>query len=165
MRSNICGLKNIMNHLTFDNLSSTFGFRKKTKIFSMEKILSSFAFPISIITILFSFHFAVAQETEYKEKQLQLIKQNATKMDEATLRAKMRADGLFDPVIDKLIAQRKLWEKQGRNVNWSNAVNSRNAQTPVVNAPCSGLGVESGWGAWNWQQGSNNGSNPPVWSG
>ncbi len=126
----------------------------------MKKYILS-VFSLLFLTF-FSFHFLVAQQVQYKEKQLEITKHNTDRMDEATLRADMKSDGLSDPMIDKLIAQRKLWEQQGRNVSWTSA---RNAQPPVVNAPCNGLGVEGGWGAWLWQEGTNSGGNPPTWVG
>src|ERR1017187_9839853 len=93
-----------------------------------------------------------AQNTTYTEKQLQITKQPTNGKDEATLRKQMKADAVSDPVIDKLLAQRKLWMLKGKTVNWSNA---RNAQPPIINAPCNGLGVENGWGAWSGSQGDN----------
>ena len=100
---------------------------------------------------------------QYKERDLQITTHKTNAMDEATLRQKMKEDGLTQPVIDKLIAQRKLWMKKGdaNNYLWTSA---KNNQTPVVNAPCNGLGVENGWGAWQWQKGGNSGANPPNWT-
>src|ERR1051326_5892997 len=116
---------------------------------------------------IFSFQFANAQ-VKYEEKSVKVTPQDINNLDEKAVREKMRADGLFDPVIDKLLAQRKLWTQKGKNYNWLSAKygnNIPNGCTPATTAPCSGLGVEGGWGAWQWQNGTNSGANPPVWSG
>ncbi|MBI3501950.1 MAG: PKD domain-containing protein [Bacteroidetes bacterium] len=128
----------------------------------MKKVftLSRFLFCEALIA-LFCFQTATAQEVKYKEKNMQITTHETSQMDEATIRKKMKEDGLFEPVIDKLLAQRKLWVQRGGNYKWSNATNGN--CTPNGSAPCGGLGVESGWGAWQWQNGTNSGSNPPTW--
>ena len=125
---------------------------------------------LASIALLFTIQFLNGQAihpvpntgVEYKERNVSVTSHKTKGMDEATLRKKMKADGLVDPVIDKLIAQRKLWEKNG-TYTWTSVKN--NNQNPIINAPCNGLGVENGWGAWQWQKGSNSGANPAVWTG
>lgn len=113
--------------------------------------------------IVFALAFNCAEgQTQYKSRNLTVTDHVTNEMDEATLRKKMKEDGLTDPLIDKLIAKQKLYKKQGK-VTWSSAKNT--GQNPVVNAPCSDLGVENGWGAWQWLKGGNSGANPPVWTG
>ena len=72
----------------------------------------------------------------------------------------MKDDGLSEPMIDKLILQRKELEKSGRNVSWS-PIKKYN---PKLNSLCN-MGVENGWDTWQWQMGSNSSLNPPVWAG
>lgn len=105
------------------------------------------------------------KDMPYKQRDVTVTTHKTNQMDEATLRQKMKEDGLLDPVIDKLIAQRKLWMQKGNNFNynWTSVKNA--GQNPIVNAPCQGLGVESGWGAWMWQEGGNSGANPATWTG
>jgi len=120
------------------------------KHFNSQKLIGSCLMLAVSYWLLASSLFA--QNTLYKEKHLQVTKQKTNDIDEATLRKQMKADGVSAPVIDKLIAQRKIWLQKGKIVNWSNA---KNAQTPVINAPCNGLGVEGGWGAWKGADGDN----------
>src|SRR3990172_8580010 len=112
--------------------------------------------------ILFSFQDVIAQDIKYKSKDLQVTKQKTNGFDEATLRQKMKADGLSDPIIDKLIADRKVWMKQGKNISWTNVKNSGNP--PVVQAPCGDMGGENGWGQWLSQVGTTNSGAPPTWT-
>ena len=62
---------------------------------------------------------------------------------EKSLREKMKADGLSEPVIEKLIQQRKELEKSGRMVQWISM-----KKNPSTSAICGDMGVENGWGAW-----------------
>src|ERR1035437_2489549 len=96
---------------------------------------------------------------QLKERPVVVTTQKSSEMDEATLRKRMKDDGVSDPVIDKLLAQRKEWMKKGKTVNWTNA---KNAQTPVTHASCGALGAESGWGAWSGAQGDNSGYPPSA---
>ncbi|MCE2847521.1 MAG: hypothetical protein LW707_10950 [Sphingobacteriales bacterium] len=86
---------------------------------------------------------AIAQE--YRKRELQLDREPLPVFDEANLRAKMRADGLAEPVIDKLVAQHRSWYAEGRKVAWTHGAAKSNP--PTTQAACSGLGVENGWGA------------------
>ena len=71
---------------------------------------------------------------------------------------KMKADGLSDAVIEKIIKQRKEMMQKGKNVLWTNL---KNAQLPVPSAICDDIGVENGWGAWDGAPGT---SGPPAFS-
>ena len=133
------------------------------KIFSPSAFSPAKSYCITgLALILFSIQFAVAQNVTYKEKPLNVTKQKTNGFDEATLRAKMKADGLSAPVIDKLIAQRKLWLQRGKNVYWTNVKNA--GQHPIVNAPCTDLGVENGWGAWQGMTGSESSGPSQSWN-
>lgn len=79
--------------------------------------------------------------------------------EEKITRQKMKEEGLPFPVIDKLIQQNKELEAVGRKVNWISM-----KQNPSANSSCSGMGVENGWGVWQWQMGTNSGGNPPVFT-
>ena len=63
--------------------------------------------------------------------------------DEQSLREMMKNDGLTEPVINKLIKERKQLAESGRNLKWTNL-----KTTAVTNALCNDMGVENGWGAW-----------------
>jgi hypothetical protein len=79
--------------------------------------------------------------------------------DAKTIRQKMKEDGLSEKMIDKLIEQRKELEASGRKVSWTSM-----KQNPSINAPCGYMGVENGWGAWQWRNGTNSGANPPTYA-
>ncbi|MBI4931368.1 MAG: PKD domain-containing protein [Bacteroidetes bacterium] len=85
---------------------------------------------------------------------------NTAGFDENTLRARMKVDGLSDPVIDKLIAQRKLLSMNGKSVEWIGM--KKASSTPVPFAACSDMGAENGWGAWCGAAGT---SGPPSFGG
>ena len=96
---------------------------------------------------LISFNaFAQQKGVIYKPKDINVSKQKTNELTEAELRAKMKADGLLDPVIDKLIEERKVWVKQGKNIQWTNVTNK--GSNPVPLAPCGDMGGENGWGSW-----------------
>ncbi len=58
----------------------------------------------------------------------------------------MRQHGLDDnKILDYLDAQAKAKAQQGKNTV---TPLNKSGQLPIANAACSGLGVESGWGAW-----------------
>lgn len=124
-------------------------------------------FILSFFSSLFLFSLLIcasvmnAQEVKYQKRDLQVTKHNTTSFDEATLRQKMKADGLLDPVIDKLIAERKVWMKQGKNLNWTSVKNA--GSNPVVQAPCGDMGGETGWGAWQADIGTAN-SGSQTWT-
>ncbi|HEY4797771.1 MAG TPA: PKD domain-containing protein [Bacteroidia bacterium] len=119
---------------------------------------------ISFTTFSF-FQLSIAQNIKYKEKQLLVSREKTNDIDEGTLRKQMKADGVADVVIDKLIAQRKDWIKANKNVFWSNV---KNAQLPIGNASCGGMGVEgASWGSWTGNQGDNSAgpSSNITWGG
>ncbi|MBI4931367.1 MAG: PKD domain-containing protein [Bacteroidetes bacterium] len=103
-----------------------------------------------------------AQNVTYQKKQLEITKQKTNDFDEATLRQKMKADGLAAPIIDKLIADRKVWMQQGKNVSWTNVKNAGSNPTPM--ATCGDIGGENGWTAWLGDIGSVNSGAPPTWT-
>lgn len=122
----------------------------------MHKII-----PVLFSAALFSAGSISAQNNvKYQSRPLEVTKQKTNGMDEATLRKKMKADGLNDAVIDKLIEQRKVWMNQGKNIYWTNA---KDAKPPVTQAPCNDMGVESGWGAWQGDLGTAN-SGSQTWT-
>ncbi|MFN5355103.1 MAG: PKD domain-containing protein [Bacteroidota bacterium] len=94
---------------------------------------------------------------EYRKRELQLDREPLPVFDEVSLRQKMRADGLADPVIDKLVAQHRSWYAEGRKVAWTHG--AAKITHPSTQAACNGLGVENGWGAWSGLDGSNNNAN------
>ncbi len=80
---------------------------------------------------------------------------------EKNIRQKMKADGLSEQMIDKLLQQRKELEKTGRHVNFSSL-----KKNPTVDTASScNMSVENGWDAWEWRTGTNSGANPPIYSG
>jgi len=99
--------------------------------------------------------------SEANAQNLTVTKTDTKDFNEQLLRQKMKDDGLSEAVIDKLIIQQKQWMQKGKNVIWSNV---KNTTTPVVNASCSDMGVENGWGSWSAATGSNGSYNPPVWN-
>jgi PKD repeat protein len=79
---------------------------------------------------------------------------------DAQLRKMMKADGLTDPEIDKIIAGKKLFlEKYKGTMTVSQKLKKGGGPNPVPYA-CTDLGVESGWSLWEGAPGTNNGSNP-----
>lgn len=72
-----------------------------------------------------------------------------TPSDESKQRELLTADGVPAPTIDKLIAERELVFKSGKNIQWTQL-----AKNPVPMALCSDMGVENGWGAWTAQTGN-----------
>lgn len=125
----------------------------------MSRISFTTSFVLSGCAFL-AFGSLFAQTQQVSQSPLQFTKQSTADFDEATLRAKMKADGVLDPVIDQLIAERKEWMKKGQNVYWTNV--KQTDPNPVIQATCADMGAESGWGAWQWQVGGNSGSNPAV---
>ena len=106
----------------------------------------------------------MAQQVNYKDKPVTFIKQRATHFDEKTLRENMTADGLPQPVVNKLVEQhRQMWDK-GMHVEWSRAQTARNGPgNPSTCAVCDAMSAENGWGAWQGAVGGNSSMNPPVW--
>lgn len=100
----------------------------------------------------------IFSSVETNAQNLTVTKTSANGFDEASLREKMKNDGLPAPVIDKLIAQRKELFEKGKNVEWTQ-VN----KTPVTNAACSDMSVENGWGAWLGDIGTAN-SGSQTWT-
>ena len=86
----------------------------------------------------------------------------SNRVDEQSLREMMKNDGLTEPVIDKLIKERKQLAESGRNVKWTSSKNTSNA--PVGQAPCNDMGVENGWGAWLGDIGTAN-TGSQTWTG
>jgi len=117
----------------------------------MKKI----TFLSTTLFFLLSFFFSTNLHAQKSLSQQQLVvSRNQTNgIDEQTLRQRMKADGVSDAVIDKLLAQRKLWMEKGKNVMWTNL--ERADQTPIANAACGDMGAENGWGSWSGKQGDN----------
>ena len=68
----------------------------------------------------------MGQQVRYNNTPVTFIKQRATHFDEKALRENMTADGLPQPVANKLIEQhRQMWDK-GMHVEWSRAQTARN---------------------------------------
>lgn len=116
----------------------------------------SFLFAV-IIIFLISFYNASAQQLQSRE--LQVKRELLQAFDEEGLRKKMKADGLSDPVIGKLIEQHRKWHESGRLVAWSRASSPSSSSSPM--AGCNGLGVENGWGAWMAAEGTNDNPGNP----
>ena len=90
---------------------------------------------------------------------------SVSSFNEAKERQMMKKDGLSQPVIDKLIAERKLFiarskETHGLQSQYKNL--SGGGSTLTLN--CSDLGAENGWGAWNGAPGQTNSGNPCTFS-
>ena len=79
--------------------------------------------------------------------------------NEQAERKMMKADGLSEIVIDKLISDRKKLISSGRKVEWRDYNNLRKNIIPNTSW-CDDIGVENGWGAWNGAPGQTNGGNP-----
>src|ERR1051326_3267018 len=112
---------------------------------------------IIICSVLFFsvFNVKAQQGLTMYERGLQVVRHNTNQTDENILRGQMRAEGIFEEVIDKVISQRRIWMQHNMNVNWVN-VTKKNLPIPTPNAACGGLGVLSNtWGAWVGQQGDN----------
>lgn len=74
-------------------------------------------------------------------------------LNDSELRQQMQEGGLPPKVIDKLVAQHRLWNENGGNSSWMHV---RPASPPgVAQAPCNAMGVENGWGAWMGMEGNN----------
>lgn len=128
---------------------------------SQNKINECFRFFFLALIVFFIHHpSSVAQDVQYKSKDIAVTRQQTNEFDEATLRKKMKDDGLLDPVIDKLIEQRKTWVKQGKNIYWSNVKTSK---PPITHAPCGDMGAENGWGQWSADIGTAN-SGSQTWT-
>lgn len=138
-----------MNKQTNTNANNGCKMRKYIIVFSSCLFLS--------LNALFS---QEKNNVRYQSRPLEVTKQKTNEFDEQILRKKMKADGLHDAVIDKLIEQRKEWMSQGKNIYWTSA---KNANPPVVQAPCPDMGVENGWGAWQGDIGTAN-SGSQTWT-
>ena len=101
---------------------------------------------------------ASGQEVIYKDKPRIITKNNPDEFDEAGLRKKMKDEGLLEPVIDKLILTHKELLEQGKKVKWTNI--KRGGQSPVINAVCSDMGAENGWGTYQGATGVANNGGP-----
>ncbi len=73
--------------------------------------------------------------------------------DEGIFRKQMKANGLSEAVINKLVEDRIALAKTGRQIKWNSLMKLGNSVTPVPHAACSDMGGESGWGAWQAQTG------------
>jgi PKD repeat protein len=94
----------------------------------------------------------------------EIVSADAT-FNEAKERAMMKKDGLSQPVIDKLIAERKLFVLKNKdNHGLQGQYNSLNNKKNPVVLNCSALGVESGWDQWNGAAGQTNSGNPCTFS-
>jgi len=124
-----------------------------------KKLLFAFATAIGTFCILLH---PITLSAQIKERSVSVNTQKASEMDEVSLRQKMKDDGLSEPVIDKLIAQRKQWMKKGKNVMWSNV--KKSSTNPSTHAVCGDMGGENGWGSWSAVKGDNSFGNPPTWN-
>ncbi|MFH1005428.1 MAG: PKD domain-containing protein [Bacteroidota bacterium] len=118
---------------------------------------------IEIFFCLLFFCFVVApiangQEVIYKDKPRIVTKNNTDGFDEIELRKKMKNEGLSEPVIDKLILMRKELFEKGKNVEWTNI--KRGGTPPVINAICTGMSAENGWGTYKGAVGVATSSGP-----
>jgi len=100
----------------------------------------------------------IFSSVETNAQNLTVAKTSAYGFDEQSLREMMKNDGLPAPVIDKLIAQRKELFEKGKTVEWTQV-----KKTPVTNAACSDMSVETGWGAWLGDIGTAN-SGSQTWT-
>ncbi len=104
------------------------------------------------------------QSVNYGGKQLSVTKSSIDNedFDEVLVRKKMKEDGLTDPVIDKLIAQRKLIFQRSKSVSVTHV--HKGGQPPVTMGGCPDMGAENGWQQWSGAHGTNSGGNPPTWN-
>ncbi|MBI4930195.1 MAG: T9SS type A sorting domain-containing protein [Bacteroidetes bacterium] len=105
-----------------------------------------------LFAICFSF-------SSFAQNNISVTKDKTNGFDEKLLREKMKNDGLPQPVIDKLIAQRKELFAKGKNVEWTKV-----KKNSVTNAACSDMGAENGWGTWLGDVGNANSGAPPTWT-
>ena len=84
-----------------------------------------------------------------------------TQFDEASLREKMKADGLSEAVINTLIEQRKKLFLRGKNIDWKKISGKK---TPVTDAMCTDIGAENSWGAWAGDVGTAVTGHVPTWT-
>ncbi len=75
------------------------------------------------------------------------------------LRKMMKKDGLSDPEIDRVLADRKLYLQKYKSIVSSTQFSKKKDPNPVPLA-CTDLGVENGWSQWVGAIGSNSGGNP-----
>ena len=96
--------------------------------------------------------------SSFAQSRITTAKKNTVEFDEASLRQKMKSDGVSGEVINKLLDQRKALEKSGRKVV------SVSLKSSSLLGTCSDLGVENGWGSWTGTVGTHNATGPPVFS-
>lgn len=104
--------------------------------------------------------YSEAQSIKVAGRNYQVERNQPAAFDEAELRKKMKDDGLSQPMIDKLIEQRKLLFIKGKDVEWTQL---KQEKPPVTNAACSDLGGENGWSAWQGDVGTAN-SGGQTWT-
>ncbi len=133
-------------------------------------------FYASILIGAFSVSTFLYSDVNAQQNQPRLIRKEivaANTFNEAKERAMMAKDGLTQPVIDKLIAERKLFFMRMRNTHHGDEIpmNQLRGGNLMANS-CSDLGGENGWAQWYGAPGVTNGVtgiptlsvavNPPV---
>lgn len=109
----------------------------------MKHIYSPFFTTVFLWAIFFLPLSGKTQERKITpEKNINL---NVAGFDEKVLREKMKNDGVSQPMIDKIIAEKMLLDLKARNAQ--NTYQKKDAN-PVPFAACSDMGGENGWGAW-----------------
>ena len=107
----------------------------------------------------------IAQQTNGLHLVSKDILPAGTVLNEAKEREMMKKDGLAQPVIDKLIAQRKLFLEKNKNVHGDHSqFNSLSKKGNPVVLSCDDLGAENGWAQWNGAAGQTNSGNPATFT-
>lgn len=115
------------------------------------------------VFLFFACASACAQQQVIKEKNLSLSSTTVSRnFDEAHMRKKMQEDGVPGPVIDKIIAERKLMMQRGDAMQCISM--KKTLPPPGIMGSCPDMGAENGWAQWQGAHGTNNGSNPPIWN-
>ena len=99
----------------------------------MKHIYSPFFTTVFLWAIFILPFCANAQDVKTPERDYVVTRDKPDGFNEQDLRARMKVDGLSSPVIDKLVAQRKLMYMQGKSVQW---VSVKKSNPPMPFAAC-----------------------------
>lgn len=73
--------------------------------------------------------------------------------DEPIYREHLKKQGISDAVINKLVEEKLILLKSGRQIKWAAPVPLNRTNQNIQAAPYSDMGGENGWGAWQAQTG------------
>ncbi len=140
------------------NISQRFPIKEIKSI--MKKITFNLLHASIIIGAICCSAFSAKAQTAKKPQLTGHYQFSPDAFDEKSQREKMKNDGLSQPVIDKLIAERKLFMNKMKNVHKAEQNVLKNSQGGVLPVPlsCSDLGVENGWSTWAGAPGVTNGT-------